>query len=390
MRIPALIIAVCVFRLCGKSWGGRLEGLSYPGVHGASVVDGDGNEDEDVVVSGQFTSRISASTADEAHDSEDEEDDIVKAVTDVECKRNPDNAEDEDFDDDEEEDYNTAKVRLYIVDLSNGDMRETCRRSRRMFTSDANRTRKSRRSRPKDIDITDPDENLCKSFDYYYDDVPTKFIVPNRRYTIGKLLDGATEIWKAENGESCTYCYLHYRDKTPILVHMLEETKTGENFKTLIKGENRVWGNAYSYSDALSRLRIPVEQTTQFLLNLTADSDTAECRIFNSTINDVTVRFYIPMSGFHANKVYSGAKELWACGSTKSVFSSIKGTPKERVIILTAYFKDGRHHLIKMITKDSNGKSDSIHFEERSGDWDFINSNIFEDKRKKLGKVSTS
>ncbi|EKX73031.1 hypothetical protein BEWA_015920 [Theileria equi strain WA] len=231
------------------------------------------------------------------------------------------------------------------------------------------------------LDLAEPNESLCYSFDYSLDDVPSRMIILRDGASVTSLTVGNTEIWASRDGVGCSIISVRLKDGEPVLVHVVVTVNGSGRSMTISKNMNK-WTVGRS-SGEFRNLRVETGSSSRFDIDLMLSEDSTNCRVFQAQLDGIPTRFYAPKAGFNGKKVICGRSTIWQCESTKCCRCRKE---KKRATITRAHLKNDRPYLVQMTIKDSKDSADSYNFIYEDGNWKSINKITFEVKRLALKK----
>ncbi|AFZ79728.1 signal peptide-containing protein [Theileria equi strain WA] len=225
------------------------------------------------------------------------------------------------------------------------------------------------------LDLEKPDDKLYQSFDYDTDGIPTRFIVPKDDNVITSVKEGSLEVWKASGDNvACAFVTLRLSDGKPVIAQLTKNTN-GNPMVIFVKKDG-TWKVTDDYKGELNKLRRTTESVENFTLDLSANQDTPNCRIFDTKLYGVPVRFYAPKFGFHATKMSFGGTELWTNAPESN----------KRIFLLIAGLGNGELKTINAFIRDPNNGSELLYYGFKDGKWENISKDEYNKKFEGLKK----
>ncbi|EKX72444.1 hypothetical protein BEWA_049110 [Theileria equi strain WA] len=225
------------------------------------------------------------------------------------------------------------------------------------------------------LDIGQPDSTNYQSFDYNNDGIPTKLIMPKDDNVITSIKEGSLDIWKTSGDNvACAFVTLRLSDGKPVIAQLTKNTN-GHPMVIFVKKDG-TWKPTDDYTNELSKLRKTPESVENFTLDLSINQDTPNCRIFDTKLYGVPVRFYAPKFGFHATKMSFGGTELWTNAPESN----------KRIFLLIAGLGNGELKTINAFIRDPNNGSELLYYGFKDGKWENISKDEYNKKFEGLKK----
>ncbi|AFZ79592.1 signal peptide-containing protein [Theileria equi strain WA] len=153
-------------------------------------------------------------------------------------------------------------------------------------------------SPPGMLDISVPDEEQCKSFDYTFAGNAIRLIVPNKDTTATKLVNGAEEdAYTLPSGETLDHAkaYLN-KDKKPELVLLVFNTPSGISRRDYVKSDNG-WTVCNNSDIKMRSLRDPAEWISNFEIDVSLANGTDEFTAFEAELLGIAIQHFFPKPG---------------------------------------------------------------------------------------------
>ncbi|AFZ79526.1 signal peptide-containing protein [Theileria equi strain WA] len=210
------------------------------------------------------------------------------------------------------------------------------------------------------LDISRIDEVLYKSFLLFYDDVPTRIVMPRKGIKIRSVKEGSENLWKAEGREKCILITLHLKNGRPMMMFMsIHGSST--RYIGLCKSDG-IWklgpDDFEHRNREFAKLRMIPSSTHTFTLNVSTSEENDERIVLESVALKRKTRMHIPELGSYATKVVCGQELIW------------KAKDGERCITAFSYFRNGRLQRISVLVNQKSGSDSEIrHYEKRGTLW---------------------
>ncbi|EKX72402.1 signal peptide containing protein [Theileria equi strain WA] len=186
------------------------------------------------------------------------------------------------------------------------------------------------------LDISRPDPQIFHSFDYYYDDVEARLIVPQRRLCIAKIMNGSEPVWMSSFRKTTEYIKVYLRNGAPELVNtVVSVIPTLHN--TYFELNDGKWTHSLeTHLDKFKTLKVIPASFHSFSLNISVIKDTEHCTSFEVVILGTSTRYFFPKYSHYAVRVQDGEKALWTSdGHSKCISCTIFTYPsgKQQLVI---------------------------------------------------------
>ncbi|EKX73648.1 signal peptide containing protein [Theileria equi strain WA] len=225
------------------------------------------------------------------------------------------------------------------------------------------------------LDLASPTVSIGKSFEYDYDHVQTRMVLPGDSFKLTKIVNGAEEVWNGGTDGRCTQVIISMKDGSPALVYLHKKDSSNRSSLTLLKNGS-TWKVTDDYKGELKKLRRTPESVTDFTIKLEDKKDTDQCTVFGAMIYGLSVQFYFPKFGFHATEITHGEKSLW------------KGD-NERALVIKLY-KTGNSSLLLLSLRNAEDKCNLKRFESVGTEWNSIEKDAFHKKLHDARKAKKS
>ncbi|AFZ79468.1 hypothetical protein BEWA_023170 [Theileria equi strain WA] len=213
------------------------------------------------------------------------------------------------------------------------------------------------------INVSKYNPTFYNIYDYYFDDVITRLIVPWYWTEITSLSHGGKAIWMAHEGESLVYATVHLRDTMPILVYILKDCTSANKTETLLRTNNG-WRLIGNYPGAFKSIPRPNVVKFHCTIDLTCP-DHGRVKVFDTVIGGLKTRFFIPRLGFRAYKIAHNGAVIW-----RSPEYEYSGKESQwRAIIVRAYLRGNSCFLVKATLNTTYGSLSSINYIYLNGRW---------------------
>ncbi|EKX73384.1 hypothetical protein BEWA_054400 [Theileria equi strain WA] len=206
------------------------------------------------------------------------------------------------------------------------------------------------------INVSKYHPSFYNLYDYYFDDVITRLIIPEQDVTMTKLTNGRSVIWNAGEGESLVYATIHLKANRPVLVYILKDCTSKNKIDTLLR-TNKGWKHITNYVAVLKSIPRPKIPRFDFTMDLIR-SDNARFKVFDAMLGGIRTRFFIPRRGFRADKVHHNGAVIWKAQNYKRK----KARFNWRAILVRAYLKRNSCYLIKITLRAHDGALSSVNY----------------------------
>ncbi|AFZ79977.1 signal peptide-containing protein [Theileria equi strain WA] len=210
------------------------------------------------------------------------------------------------------------------------------------------------------VNIAEPSRFFCRFFDYYYDDVQTRLVIPDYGVSIKRLTTSKGVIWSGEGNERLIYAAIHLRNKAPALAQISLEYYDDSLLRRTTFAASRTpngWEHTGDFNAEFARLRVNVDSFFPSVVDLSIGS-TSQCEVFETILDGIPTMFHYPKHGFHAKMVRYGPIYLWGWEPSRTA----RGPRDQRVIMARTYLRNGMCFLVKLAIRDSNEVGRSINY----------------------------
>ncbi|EKX73661.1 hypothetical protein BEWA_036970 [Theileria equi strain WA] len=213
------------------------------------------------------------------------------------------------------------------------------------------------------INVSKYNPTFYNIYDYYFDDIITRLIVPWYWTEITSLSHGGKAIWMAHEGESLVYATIHLRETVPVLVYILKDCTSANKTETLLRTNNG-WRLIGNYPGAFKSIPRPNVVKFHCTIDLTC-SDHGRVKVFDTVLGGLKTRFFIPRLGFRAHKIAHNGAVIW-----RSPEYEYSGKESQwRAIIVRAYLRGNSCFLVKATLKTTYGSLSSVNYICLNGRW---------------------
>ncbi|EKX72373.1 hypothetical protein BEWA_048400 [Theileria equi strain WA] len=213
------------------------------------------------------------------------------------------------------------------------------------------------------INVSKYNPTFYNLYDYYLDDVITRLIVPWSGTKMTSLSYGRDVIWNAGEGESLVYATIHLRETVPVLVYILKNSPSANKTETIMNNGFE-WRPIGNYMAALKKFPRPNIAKLDFAMDLTYP-DNGKVKVFDTVLDGIKTRLFVPRLGFRADLVNHGGTILWR--SPEYEYARVKS--RWRVVLVRAYLRGDTCFLVKMTLKERRGSFSSINYIHLNGRW---------------------
>ncbi|EKX72250.1 hypothetical protein BEWA_047140 [Theileria equi strain WA] len=234
------------------------------------------------------------------------------------------------------------------------------------------------------FDIIRPNKSLCDVFDYAFDGVPTRHIVPKRNVVIVQLVSGKDKIWVGERDEHLLYATFHIKSNKPVLAYISKESPKSK-FVSLVKTD-RGWICTNDYIGELKNLMTPQADPREFVLDI-ANKETVDAyRVFQTVQEGVRTRFYFPKTGYTSRKLYQNQTKIWECSSKNACHCS--KVPEWRVIGVKVCMRKDKDCMVTLTLKHIlRNTIKAAHYGLIHGYWTSVSDHVHDDVIRELRKA---
>ncbi|AFZ79925.1 signal peptide-containing protein [Theileria equi strain WA] len=194
---------------------------------------------------------------------------------------------------------------------------------------------------------------IFQEFDYVYNHIPIRLIVPNKNVNVTKLVDDKKTIWIAEEWDKLEYLKIGLKDNNPNMVLVVTSRSSGLIFRRFV---NTLfgWGEWKEFGSQIRKLTRHVPKIENFSLDISHRVTTTECTTFETRLVEKPVRLHFPKPGYNAAEVVDGHLGIWkACGD-------------EICLSCDLYFENNSpKFLLLNILEKGEGKSEWFEMEDR-------------------------
>ncbi|AFZ79928.1 hypothetical protein BEWA_027770 [Theileria equi strain WA] len=213
------------------------------------------------------------------------------------------------------------------------------------------------------INVSKYNPTFYNIYDYYFDDIITRLIVPWYWTEITSLSHGGKAIWIAQEGESLVYATVHLRDTMPILAYILKNSPSANKSETILR-TNHGWRLIGNYPGAFKSIPRPNVVKFHCTIDLTCP-DHGRVKVFDTVLEGLKTRFFIPRLGFRAYKIIHNGAVIWR--SPEYEYSGRKS--QWRAILVRAYLRGNSCFLVKATLKETGDSLSSINYIYLNGRW---------------------
>ncbi|AFZ79700.1 signal peptide-containing protein [Theileria equi strain WA] len=223
------------------------------------------------------------------------------------------------------------------------------------------------------LDVGNVDPSLYISNCCNDDGNDITFVVPRDGVLVNKVVCGETIIWSPGEGENFEYAKLYLKDGEPMVILIAKVRGNLALGRSYVRNGD-VWECCTDTSqEKIHDLRVPMERTRSFIINLEEDKDTEECRIFDTKLLGIQMRLFFANPGFLATEVRDNGTPIW------------KAEDEEDKICLSCnlYYENSAPSLLLVVTKVEE-KEDYSYFHMQNGEWKEVTAQEFYAKREGL------
>ncbi|EKX73341.1 hypothetical protein BEWA_053970 [Theileria equi strain WA] len=231
------------------------------------------------------------------------------------------------------------------------------------------------------IDVINPNNSISCSFDYIVDDIETRLIIPYKSSFITAIVESKNLIWKSLYEERCVMITLRLKDGKPLIAQMALILHPVVITKTLYKHDN-LWKSDVLLMDTKD-LKVHVDNITPFTLNI-ASGENEKCKAFETLMDKLLIRFYIPRPGYNATRVTCDGIKIW--NDTPKIVDGV-WKPQRRVVMTKVYMKDNYPYILHATVKDVHRKTTSKYFCRENDKWKKLKKVDFDSKRTALKEL---
>ncbi|AFZ79968.1 signal peptide-containing protein [Theileria equi strain WA] len=199
------------------------------------------------------------------------------------------------------------------------------------------------------LDIGNIDPSLYLSNGFNDEGIDCVLIVPREGVLVNKVVCGETIIWSCGEGENFEYAKLYLKDGEPMVILIAKVRGNLALGRSYVRNGD-IWECRTDTSqEKIHDLRVPMERTRSFIINLEEDKDTTECRIFDTKLIGAPARLYYAKPGYKATELLHAGVSIWKaekgeiCTSCNLYYCD--GTPIVLVIVLKGEIDNGYIYL---------------------------------------------
>ncbi|EKX73332.1 signal peptide containing protein [Theileria equi strain WA] len=231
------------------------------------------------------------------------------------------------------------------------------------------------------LDLANPDKDECEFFEYPFAGNAVQLIVPKRNIAVTRLVDGEEEVYVLSTGEMFQYAnsYLN-TDGTPELVLVTLRTLSGTSRRDYVKTENGWTFCTYS-NVKIKSLKTRSTWISDFNIDLSLETSTDQCTIFETELLGVTTKHFFPKPGYLAKGVKDVNGLLWSSSKpiyTEGTIGRHSGYYNDYCLSCLVY-KKGSMELLEMVVVESCSRrwkffeKDGTEWRDIGGVEDFLN-----------------
>ncbi|AFZ79870.1 signal peptide-containing protein [Theileria equi strain WA] len=195
---------------------------------------------------------------------------------------------------------------------------------------------------PISLDLASPDKDKSQSFDYYFGTNAVQLIVPKKGVSVSKLMNGTENIYTLSSEETFQYAKVYLnKDGKPELALITLGTSSGHSQKAYSKNGSK-WEPCTDSNAKMNGLRTPTGAKLCTSIDLSLETSTDNCTIFEVDLLGVKTRQLYPKLGYLATKVMDANKELWECS---------KGS---NACLSCLIYKHGNNEVLEILVVDND------------------------------------
>ncbi|EKX73047.1 hypothetical protein BEWA_016080 [Theileria equi strain WA] len=177
---------------------------------------------------------------------------------------------------------------------------------------------------PITLDLSDPDESLCRALKTNVDGLPAKiYLLKSKK--VNKIVNRNKKVWIGKFGDKCFYCMAFLKDNEPRIVVIGAESSARKSLKyykykdkTGCRGKPGWKKSRSSYKKKISALKLGSNAPTKFTLDISfLEEDDERFKLTKSVTDGITILYYSLQPGHLIEKIVDGEKEVWTAGNNQ-------------------------------------------------------------------------
>ncbi|EKX72246.1 hypothetical protein BEWA_047100 [Theileria equi strain WA] len=213
------------------------------------------------------------------------------------------------------------------------------------------------------INVSKYNPTFYNLYDYHFDDIITRLIVPLNGTEITNLSYSGHFIWNSREGESLVYATIHLRETVPVLVYILKNSPSVNKTETMLR-TNHGWRLIGNYPGAFKSIPRPDVVKFHCTIDLTCP-DHGRIKVFDTVIGGLKTQFFVPRPGFSADKISHKGAILW-----RSPESENSGKESQwRAVLVRVYLRGNSCFLVKATLKSKGGSFSSVNYVHLNEKW---------------------
>ncbi|EKX73993.1 signal peptide containing protein [Theileria equi strain WA] len=195
------------------------------------------------------------------------------------------------------------------------------------------------------------------------------FVVPNNGVIVTTIINNDVGIWSPQQSEKFDYLKIYLKHGQPHLLYIMKTSLNFSNCRWYVRNKDKWECCSKTYNEHIDKLKIPLERTYAFTLDIENGTDTTECQIFDIKLAGAPMRLFFSKSGYYSDEVVDGQKLIW------------RAERNEKCISSDVYLENFRPVLIIIFIINEKGEDEYKHLKKTYGEWYYLSREDFETER---------